>query len=730
MRKLINYLLDGATYYLLPTTYFPMFINNPHKNRIATVVLATITTSSLITAQPAFGQSNLQSFKVVVNSDRDTINPDQNLTLREAIAIVNNTLTWDDLSNSEREQVTTIDSLDASRIEFDFSTPITIKLSTILPPLISPGLVIDGTTHPDYDPNQIATAEIPIPIPVVSLTTAEGKPVFRGLTITGDRITVKALSIYGFSQPNYPTDTMPGADIVVSSRLPMASEALSGYITENPPLDVQIMDNWLGLPPDESLNTIPSSFGIWLFDGENTKIERNRIYNHGGSGILTSTDVQKTLIKENIIVGNGLTGMPHGIYLEGLIDQSVITDNLLCGNDGSGIYLFKPEGSIKINQNQIKFNGRRIPSAAVYLMGDDHQVTNNQISWQTGTGVTIAAYPKSDRNMIENNSFNALEGLSIDLNTRDRVSKPFFKLGDGVNPPRNSGNRQRDTANRAINAPQFMSEDFYLIDGKVNIDGIAEPDAKITLYQVEQGITRDIKEQSPLASQSKDYGPLSKPLAEAIADPFGKFSFSLPNIAPGTVISAIATTAVRGTSEPSYNAMVNSLTSIANISPFNPIKPNCTTKPVTKVKQPPAVVKLPPAKEPITLRVPRNIHFALDKSHISPVSEEILQKIALVLKQHPWLTIELQGHTDFRASNQYNLALSQRRAIASRNYLLQQGVKPERMKILPLGESQLKKTGNTSLEHAYNRRVEVIFHDLRGANIIFEEQDADLQPEE
>jgi len=222
---------------------------------------------------------------------------------------------------------------------------------------------------------------------------------------------------------------MPGADIVVSSRLPMASEVLSGYITENPPLDVQIMDNWLGLPPDESLNTIPSSFGIWLFDGENTKIERNRIYNHGGSGILTSTDVQKTLIKENIIVGNGLTGMPHGIYLEGLIDQSVITDNLLCGNDGSGIYLFKPEGSIKINQNQIKFNGRRIPSAAVYLMGDDHQVTNNQISWQTGTGVTIAAYPKSDRNMIENNSFNALEGLSIDLKAfggSDR--RPFWQV--------------------------------------------------------------------------------------------------------------------------------------------------------------------------------------------------------------------------------------------------------------------------------------------------------------
>ena len=51
------------------------------------------------------------------------------------------------------------------------------------------------------------------------------------------------------------------------------------------------------------------------------------------------------------------------------------------------------------------------------------------------------------------------------------------------------------------------------------------------------------------------------------------------------------------------------------------------------------------------------------------------------------------------------------------------------MTILPLGESKLKKPGNTSLEHAYNRRVEIIFRDLRGVNIIFEEQDNDLQLE-
>ena len=60
---------------------------------------------------------------------------------------------------------------------------------------------------------------------------------------------------------------------------------------------------------------------------------------------------------------------------------------------------------------------------------------------------------------------------------------------------------------------------------------------------------------------------------------------------------------------------------------------------------------------------------------------------------------------------------------------MQQGVAPERMTIVPLGESKLKKPGNTVLEHAYNRRVEISFQDLRGMDIIFEEQDSDLQLE-
>lgn len=712
-----------------------MIFNSDRHNLIFKVLLTGFITSIASSfKQPVLAMSNqtqkiFQSYQVVVNSEQDgAINPDQKLTLREAISLVNNTISWSDLSIAEQKQVKPVEQIEASRIEFGISSPMTIALLDTLPPLISPGLVVDGTSHSAYDPQATTTVEIPIPIPVVSLTPATNTSVFRGLTIAGDRIQVKGLSIYGFDQPNNPTETTPGADIVVSSRLTHLESESSLSNNKNSPKDVAIIDNWLGLPPDESINNIPSNFGIWLFDGVNTKIKRNRIYHHGGSGILTSVKAHKTKITENIIVGNGLSGMPHAIYLEGQIRDSQITNNLLCGNDGSGVYLFKSDGKIIIKDNIIKFNGRRVSSAAIYLIGSDHQVTDNEISWQTGTGVTIAAYPTSQRNLIVNNSFSNLEGLSIDLNTRHRTDKPLWKLGDGVNPPRNSSNRQRDTANKAINAPQFLSEDFYLVDGKINIDGVADPGAKITLYQVDLG-NRQVSERGSLASQSSNYGPLSKPLINTIADADGKFSFSLNNLAPGTVISAIATKPEDGTSEPAFNATINSLGTSDTTVESSQTFPKCTTKPVAKVSKPPIKIEIPPQRRAVSLNVPRNIHFALDKSAISPVSAGVLNKIATVLKKYPFVTIELQGHTDFRASSQYNMTLSRDRAETTRNYLLKQGIDPARITILSLGESHLKKSGNTIVDHAYNRRVEMIFRDFGGMEIVIEEQNSDLQLE-
>jgi outer membrane protein OmpA-like peptidoglycan-associated protein len=157
-----------------------------------------------------------------------------------------------------------------------------------------------------------------------------------------------------------------------------------------------------------------------------------------------------------------------------------------------------------------------------------------------------------------------------------------------------------------------------------------------------------------------------------------------------------------------------------------PVIPQCTTPPSPP---PPEAPEPAPPPEQLRLRVPRNIHFALDKSTISPASAAVLDQIAAVLRAYPFLTVEIEGHTDPRASDAYNQALGNRRSLAARNYLLRQGIPPERMTIRSLGERQRRTIGTERLDYARDRRVEFIFQDARGLEIIFEDQETDLQLE-
>lgn len=104
--------------------------------------------------------------------------------------------------------------------------------------------------------------------------------------------------------------------------------------------------------------------------------------------------------------------------------------------------------------------------------------------------------------------------------------------------------------------------------------------------------------------------------------------------------------------------------------------------------------------------------------------------MAEVLQQYPFIVIELQGHTDPRASDAYNQALGRRRALSVRNYLLRKGIQPERMTIRSFGESRRKVPGGTGVvDYARDRRVEIIFTDVRGIDLIIEDQEQDLQIE-
>jgi outer membrane protein OmpA-like peptidoglycan-associated protein len=126
--------------------------------------------------------------------------------------------------------------------------------------------------------------------------------------------------------------------------------------------------------------------------------------------------------------------------------------------------------------------------------------------------------------------------------------------------------------------------------------------------------------------------------------------------------------------------------------------------------------------------VPKNIHFALDKDFISPASARVLDRVAQVLQENPTIIIELEGHTDPRASDAYNLALGARRARNTRNYLLRKGIANERMTIRSFGERQPVSPGRTKLDYALDRRVEINYKDARDIEVIVQEEDLQIEP--
>lgn len=708
----------------------------------------------LLTSQVALGQTaSPQQVRVVVNSNSDgDIKPDEQLTLREAIALVNGTLSVDRLSTTERAQV---QPATGARIEFNLpSSATTIQLQQQLPDLTSPGLVIDGSTQPGYDAAGSATAEIAIPIPVVAITPVADREIFRGLTVVADNVTIRGLSIYGFNAsplkqqlgnllvydgvPKPATLTTPPGDIVVSHRLPPPNTTRQQppnsnfpfYNRDVPPKNVLIENNWLGLPSDERLPTTTSAFGVYVFNSLGTTIRNNRIYYHDGSAIITSVRGENTVVQQNIIVGNGIEGMPDALRFEGVITKSQIVGNLICANDGAGVYLFKPEGDVLLQNNKITYNGRRLRRAAVYVMGSNHRVVGNEIDHQTGPGVVVTAFPNSDRNVIQNNTFAALEGLSIDLNTQRNLDVSDFQRGDGPNPKRDSGNRRRDTGNGAINAPQFTARAFAPSGSGITLQGKADPGSSVTIYRLGD------YQRGKNALYDPGYGALSQVLGTATVDNNGNFSYAATGLQTGDMVSAIATDPKYGTSEQAIGAVIGAPGTPTNLTPSSqpqPIRPpQCTSRPVPPPPpEPPAPPPAPPVEPPVPLRirVPRNVHFALDKSFISPASTLVLDRIAQVLKQYPVIVIDIIGHTDPRASDAYNQALGRRRALATRNYLLRQGIAPERMTIRSLGEAQRVGEGSSRVDYARDRRAEIIYRDVRGIDIIIEGQEQDLQIE-
>lgn len=109
----------------------------------------------------------------------------------------------------------------------------------------------------------------------------------------------------------------------------------------------------------------------------------------------------------------------------------------------------------------------------------------------------------------------------------------------------------------------------------------------------------------------------------------------------------------------------------------------------------------------IILNMPGNVTFATNSSDINARFYEVLNSVAIVLKEYNQTLIDVTGHTDSTGSDQYNLELSQKRASSVANYLMAQGLDARRFYIVGAGESQPIATNDTPEGREQNRRVEI-----------------------
>jgi peptidoglycan-associated lipoprotein len=100
----------------------------------------------------------------------------------------------------------------------------------------------------------------------------------------------------------------------------------------------------------------------------------------------------------------------------------------------------------------------------------------------------------------------------------------------------------------------------------------------------------------------------------------------------------------------------------------------------------------------------QDVYFDFDKYDIRPADTRILDANAAWLKSNPNHLVLIEGHADERGTNEYNLALGERRAKSTMNYLVSQGVQANRITIISYGEERPTCTEHTEACWAKNRR--------------------------
>lgn len=111
--------------------------------------------------------------------------------------------------------------------------------------------------------------------------------------------------------------------------------------------------------------------------------------------------------------------------------------------------------------------------------------------------------------------------------------------------------------------------------------------------------------------------------------------------------------------------------------------------------------------EGIKITFDSGILFATNSSTLEPQAKININKLAVILNKYPDTNILVTGHTDFDGTDEYNQALSERRAKSVSDYAMSQGIVSSRFSIIGLGETEPVASNETEDGKRQNRRVEI-----------------------
>ncbi|MBW1697236.1 MAG: peptidoglycan-associated lipoprotein Pal [Deltaproteobacteria bacterium] len=102
------------------------------------------------------------------------------------------------------------------------------------------------------------------------------------------------------------------------------------------------------------------------------------------------------------------------------------------------------------------------------------------------------------------------------------------------------------------------------------------------------------------------------------------------------------------------------------------------------------------------------IYFDFDKSNLKPEAQEVLKRKAEFLRKYPDVKVIIEGHCDERGTNEYNLALGDRRANSAKAFLVNLGIAESRLTTISYGEERPLDPGHNEKAWAKNRRDQFV----------------------